>query len=227
MFLLLAFATTIVSGQAPIAGKSVLEKVEWTWADSPAKPDSMLPNILLVGDSITRAYFPDVTLLMAGRANVYLFATSACAGDPRLMKQLEDYFAMQPLFFSVVHFNNGMHGWGYSETAYSAGLAGMVGLLQKDSPRSKLIWGSTTPVHKKTEGGATNERIDARNAAAAAIMQGVGIPVDDQHAWMLPHDDLHADDVHYKPEGSRIQAAKVAHMAASMLPKGSKAPTRP
>ena len=169
-------------------------------------------------DSITRAYFPDVSSLMDGRSNVYLFATSASAGDPRLLKQLDDYFAMEPLFFSVIHFNIGMHGWGYSDTAYAGALPGVVHLLQKESPRSKLIWSSTTPVRKETEAGASNERIDARNAAALAVMQHAAIAVDDQHALMLAHDDLHADDVHYKPEGSRIQAGKVAQMVRSALP---------
>ena len=219
VLLYLSAATTSVFGQTALAGKSVLEKVEWTWADGPAKPDSALPNVLLLGDSITRAYFPDVTSLMAGKANVYLFATSASAGDPRLMKQLNDYFAMEPLDFSVIHFNNGMHGWGYSETAYAAALPAMVGLLEQDSSRSKLIWGSTTPVHKQAESGANNERIDARNAAALAVMKRFAIPVDDQHLLMLTHDNLHTDDVHYQPVGSRIQAEKVGQMVSSALPR--------
>ena len=227
VLLCLSFATIVVPGQTAMTDKSLLEKVEWTWADGPAKPNSALPNVLLIGDSITRAYFPDVTSLMAGQANVYLFATSACAADPRLTKQLNDYFAMEPLYFSVIHFNNGMHGWGYSETAYAEALPGMVHLLQKDAPRSKLIWSSTTPVHKKTEAGASNERIEARNAAARAVMQGAAIAVDDQYSTMLIHDDLHADDVHYKPEGSRIQAEKVAQMVGSVLASGKNRPIRP
>lgn len=56
-------------GQASTTGKSVLEKVEWTWADRPVAPDRNLPNVLLLGDSIARAYFPDVSRLLAGGAN--------------------------------------------------------------------------------------------------------------------------------------------------------------
>jgi hypothetical protein len=217
VFLCFPICVKAASEQNALAGISVLEKTEWTWADRPAKPDSALPNVLLAGDSIARAYFPAVSTLMAGKANVYLFATSASAGDPRLLKQLDDYFVMEPLKFSVIHFNNGMHGWGYSEAAYSEALPAMVRLLQRDSPGSKLIWASTTPLHKNLESGAGNERVAARNAAALDVMKKFSIPVDDQYLLMAAHDDLHADDVHYKPEGCRIEAEQVVRLVTTAL----------
>jgi hypothetical protein len=228
MFVLLFFPVCLkaVSEQSALAGKSVLEKTEWTWADRPVKPDSALPNVLLAGDSIARAFFPAVSTLLAGKANVYLFATSASAGDPRLLKQLDDYFAVEPLKFSVIHFNNGMHGWGYSEAAYAEALPAMVRLLQRDSPGSKLIWASTTPVHKKLESGASNERLEARNAVALAVMKTFSIPVDDQYLLMAAHDDLHADDVHYKPEGCRIEGEQVVRMVITALVANQAGPAR-
>jgi hypothetical protein len=205
-------------GQTSRTEKSILEKVEWTWAERPETADPAIPNVLLVGDSITRAYFPEVAKLLAGKANVYLFATSAAAGDPRLVKQLDNYFAMEHLRFAVVHFNNGMHGWGYSEREYSAGLPAMVRALRQGAPGARLIWASTTPVHKTNKSGADNQRIDARNAAALALMKRLAIPVDDQHLLMYALDDLHSDDVHYKPEGSRVQAQQVAKMVGQLSP---------
>ena len=213
-------AAFAASGQASPGGKSILEKVEWTWAERPATIDPALPNVLLVGDSITRAYFQDVAKLLTGKANVYLFATSAAAGDPRLPKQLHDYFAMEHPIFAVIQFNNGMHGWGYSEAAYSAGLPGMVRALQRGAPGARLIWASTTPVHSTDESGASNDRIDARNAAALNLMKRLAIPVDDQHLLMSAHDDLHAGGVHYKPEGSQIQAQQAAQMVGDSLSRG-------
>jgi hypothetical protein len=197
---------------------SLLEKVEWTWADRAETIDPALPNVLLVGDSITRAYFPDVAKLLAGQANVYLFATSCASGDPRLPGQLHDYFSMQPVSFSVIHFNNGMHGWAYADSAYTASLPDMVSVLRKDQPRSRLIWSSTTPVRADKPGGAANARIDERNAGAAAIMKRAGIPIDDQHLLMESHNDLHADDVHYIPAGSKIQAQQVVETISNLLP---------
>lgn len=64
--------------------RTVTETVEWTWAQRPVAPNPALPNVLLLGDSITRGYYPEVTQKLAGRANCYLFATSAASGDPAI-----------------------------------------------------------------------------------------------------------------------------------------------
>lgn len=197
---------------------SLLEKVEWTWADRAETIDPTLPNVLLVGDSITRAYFPDVTKLLAGRANVYLFATSCAAGDPRLPGQLHDYFSMQPISFSVIHFNNGMHGWAYADSIYISALPEIVAIMRKNQPASRLIWSSTTPMRADKPDGASNPRIDERNAGAAAVMKRAGIPIDDQHLLMSAHNDLHADDVHYNPAGSKLQAQQVFDTISHLLP---------
>jgi len=94
------------------------EEIEWTWEVRPAHVDSKLPNVLLVGDSITRNYYPEVQRQLNQVANVYLMATSASVGDPRLPRQLAEFSAAESVSFKVVHFNNGMHGWNYSEADY-------------------------------------------------------------------------------------------------------------
>jgi len=200
------------------------EKVEWTWSDHSDTLDAKLPNILLVGDSITRAYFPEVAKRFAGKANVYLFATSCSSGDPRLNAQLHMYFETAPSF-RVIHFNNGMHGWDYSETAFAAGLPGMIHELKKESPGSKLIWATITPVRKDNSQGATNERIDARNVPALAVMKHDGIPVDDQHALMEGHGDLHLDDVHFNDKGSEIQGDQAAESIDAVLASSKTLPS--
>ena len=189
----------------------ITEKIEWTWTDRPVAAVPNLPNVLLVGDSITRGYYPEVAKDLSGVANVYLFATSCASGDPRLPGQLRDYFSMMGLKFAVIHFNNSMHGWGYTEQQYAAGLPGMVAALLAGAPRAKLIWASTTPVlHDSAKGESTNARIDERNRMAAAVMRRDGIPTDDQHALMLKHQDLHNGDVHFTAAGSALQAEQVA-----------------
>jgi hypothetical protein len=55
---------------------------------SPHIPSPDLPNILPLSDSITRAYFSQVTKELQGVTNVYLMATSASVGDPRLLRQI-------------------------------------------------------------------------------------------------------------------------------------------
>ena len=76
--------------------------------------------MLLLGDSIARNYFPQVVKDLTGVANVYLMALSTSVGDPRLPRQIAEFAAMENLAFRVVHFNNGMHGWDYTEAQYKA-----------------------------------------------------------------------------------------------------------
>ena len=70
------------------------EEIEWTWEVRPAHVDAKLPNVLLVGDSITRNYYPEVKRQLAKIANVYLFAASTSVGDPRLLHQLAEFSQM-------------------------------------------------------------------------------------------------------------------------------------
>lgn len=197
--------------------QSVTEKIEWTWANRPEHPDSALPNVLLLGDSITRAYYEETSRLLAGHANCYLFATSASSGDPRLPKQIADFWTIAPSF-ALIHFNNGMHGWGYTEPQYAEGLPSLVSTLRRLAPQAVLIWANTTPVRKPTVSGASNARIDARNQLALTLIHQQHIPIDDQNALMLQHQDLHQDDVHFSPAGSAIQAQQVTESILKLLP---------
>jgi lysophospholipase L1-like esterase len=198
----------------------ISEKIEWTWTDRPEITSSSLPNVLLVGDSITRGYYPAVSQQLTGVANVYLFSTSASSGDPRLPRQLHDYFSMMGLSFVVIHFNNGMHGWGYTEPQYAAGLPGMIAALRAGSPHATLVWANTTPVlHDSTKGESTNARINERNRLASACMSQAGLAIDDQNALMLKHPEMHAGDVHFTAEGSALEATQVAAKIREVLRK--------
>jgi lysophospholipase L1-like esterase len=190
--------------------RMVTEKIEWTYTDRPETPDTKLPNVLLVGDSITRAYYKATTEQLKGKANVYYFATSASVGDERLAPQLAEYFRMIGVRFDVVHFNNGMHGWGYTEDEYRKYFPELVTAVRMGAPGGRLVWASTTPVRKDTPGQSSNARIDARNAIAAELIAKSGIAVDDQHALLMQHQDLHSDDVHFTADGSALQGAQVA-----------------
>jgi lysophospholipase L1-like esterase len=212
LFLSLGAAPRHTFAQSPVL---VDEPTEWTWSVRPNHVNPVLPNVLLIGDSITRAYYPQVAKQLAGKANCFLFATSASAGDPRLPGQIDDLFKLYPEQFSVIHFNNGMHGWGYTEPQWSAGVSTLLAQLRQKAPAAKLVWTTITPVLTDDPAGATNPRIDARNQLALALMQPQHVPVDDQHTLMIAHQDLHADRVHFKAEGSTLQADQVVK---SILP---------
>ena len=214
MLLLLANAFPLTAQKL----KSIPEEIEWTWEVRPPHPDPHLPNVLLLGDSISRNYFPQVTKDLAGIANVYLMASSTSVGDPRLPRQIEEFAAMEGVRFSVVHFNNGMHGWGYTEEQYKAAFPQFLRTVHAlvDKPGA-LIWANTTAVRPDATNGATNPRIDERNAIALAAAKSAGIPIDDQHSLMLQHRDLYEDSIHFNSAGASIQGNQAASAIRSAL----------
>jgi hypothetical protein len=214
---LLLFAAIASPLLAQIPG-SITEEMEWTWEVRPSHPDPKLPNVLLLGDSISRNYFPQVTKDLAGVANVYLMASSTSVGDPRLPHQVMEFAAMEKEKFRVVHFNNGMHGWGYNEAQYRAAfpqfLLTVRSLVENGGG---LIWASTTPVREDAIDGATNARVEERNAIALGLVTAAGAQLDDQHALMEQHRSLYEDAVHFSPEGAVIQGDQAASLIRSAL----------
>jgi lysophospholipase L1-like esterase len=194
------------------------EEIEWTWEVRPALADPKLPNVLLLGDSITRAYFPEVGRQLAGVANVYLMASSTSVGDPRLGRQIEEFSKAEGVKFSLVHFNNGMHGWAYSEQEYREAFPDFVSEIRAIAPKAVLIWATTTPVKKETEPGPTNARVDARNAIAESLVKQSGIAIDDQHGLMAKHGDLYLDSVHFNEQGATIEGKQAAELIRRELP---------
>lgn len=211
----LAFVVVALAmAQKPV---SLPEEIEWTWEVRPPDPNPTLPNVLLLGDSITRNYFPEVQKKLAGIANVYLMASSTSVGDPRLEQQIEQFVKMEKVRFRVVHFNNGMHGWAYTEQQYKrefpAFLRVMRSLVKNDT---QLIWASTTPVKSDTVDGATNSRVEERNRIALESVR-TGVAIDDQFSLMRKHSDLYQDSVHFNPAGAAIQGDQAAEMIRSKL----------
>lgn len=214
---ILLLGTPIGALTGPQVGPSKTEEIEWTWEVRPAHTDPKLPNVLLLGDSITRNYYPEVQRELVSTANVYLLATSASVGDPRLLRQLADYATAEPIKFSVVHFNNGLHGSAYSEAEYRESFPSLIAALHALAPKAALVWATTTPVKVDSEPGPTNARIQARNSIAQSFVREDGIGVDDQHGLMAEHPDLYLDGVHYNEQGSKLQGMQAANTIRRLL----------
>jgi hypothetical protein len=194
------------SPHGAIAGEPHIarEGVEWCDVLMPNSGRSDLPRVLLIGDSVTRAYFPAVEKDLAGRAYCARIATSKSVGDPALITEITAIMSEEK--FDVVHFNNGLHGMGYTEDEYKAAFPGFVEAIRKAAPQAKLIWASSTPLRNDD---AKNVRIKARNAIAEVYVRAQAIPIDDQFTLMEPHADLHSDEYHFTPDGSALQAGQV------------------
>jgi hypothetical protein len=214
--LILLAASNLLPAQST---RSLLEDIEWTWEVRPIQYDPKLPNVLLLGDSITRNYYPAVARRLTGKANVYLMATSASVGDPRLALQIADFVTAEAVHFSLVHFNNGMHGWAYSESQYERAFPSFLRAIQDSAPGARLIWTMTTPVKADASPGPTNSRIESRNAIAKTLVQKAGLRIDDQHELMMHHLDTFQDNVHFNEDGAEIQGAQVVATMEGALAK--------
>jgi hypothetical protein len=192
------------------------ENIEWTDVWFPNSNSHDLPRVVLIGDSITRAYYAAVETNLKGKAYCARIATSKATGDPALPAQLAVFLSEAK--FDVVHFNIGMHGWGYSEDEYRKYLPELLSAIRKAAPGAKLIWASTTPVRTDKSPGPSNDRIGARNRIAREFFEKQGIAIDDLGGLMSTHQDLHKDDVHFNDEGSAILAAQVARSIEKLLP---------
>jgi hypothetical protein len=206
--------STSLMAERPV---TIPEEIEWTWEVRPPHPDPNLPNVLLLGDSISRNYFPEVRKNLAGVANVYLMASSTSVGDPRLGNQIKEFAETEKVRFRVVHFNNGMHGWAYTEGQYKAAFPAFLHAVRSLTEKGGvLIWATTTPVRSDATNGATNSRVEERNRIALSFVRP-GIAVDDQFSLMRQHEGLYEDSVHFSHAGAAIQGDQAAKMIRSAL----------
>jgi hypothetical protein len=214
-FLSLAGATP------PDAPPSSRESIEWCdiWISHANKTN--LPRVLLIGDSITRDYYPEVEKRLAGKAYVGRLSSAAFVADPALRQQIQ--MVLSQYKFDVIHFNNGMHGWHYSEADYGRALPALIATIRSNAPQARLIWANTTPLRdgKGANGDPkseySDERVAARNKIADEIMTTQKIPVNDLFTPMLGHPEYHSDNVHFNGQGVQVQAAKVAEAVEKEL----------
>ena len=213
------------AGDAPAADypSSAKESIEWCDIWISHANETNLPRVLLIGDSITRAYYPEVEKHLEGKAYVGRLSSSAFISDPALLKQIE--MVLKEYKFDVIHFNNGMHGWQHSEAEYEKALPKFINTIRTHAPKAKLIWATTTPLRDgkgvtyDTKADYSDERIAARNALAAEIMTTQKIPTIDLNAAVRGHPEYHSDNVHFNREGSQLLATQVCTAVEELLPR--------
>jgi acyl-CoA thioesterase-1 len=219
-------------------------------AQEPKKPqedwnvavDPQLPNVLILGDSISIGYTLQVRKLLAGKANVFRPMNHSgdkpdnCEGTTKAVAELTHWLGDKK--WSVIHFNLGLHDMKHVKKAgtaqnsqnpedpkqadipqYTANLEKIVEQLQ--ATKAKLIFATTTPV---PEGyNKMRDRTDPPlyNAAAVKVMQSHQIPVNDLFAFVEPQLTKwqNAKDVHFKPVGSQALAEQVAAEIQQALAK--------
>lgn len=204
-----------------------------------------LPNVLIIGDSISIGYTPEVRELLRGKANVFRpmapngKAAANCRSTTIGLKELQNWLGTTK--WDVIHFNWGLHDLCYRNPSaknqgnrdkehgkievplpeYERNLETLVAELEKTGAR--LIWASTTKVPEGEAGRFVGDEVKY-NEAARRVMAKHGIPIDDLYALSLkvPQTEwLAAGNVHFKPEGYRRLAEQVTHTIERYLPPAS------
>jgi hypothetical protein len=220
-FLFAVSFTLLASAQPANYPPSAKESIEWCDIWVSHANETNLPRVLLIGDSIARAYYPEVEKHLESKAYVGRLSSSAFISDPVLLKQIE--MVLGQYKFDVIHFNNGMHGWQHSEKEYKKAFPKFLETIQKYAPNAKLIWADTTPLKVSpnlsadNQTQATDERIAARNAIALKFVRAKEIPVDDLNTPMRGHPEFHSDNVHFNDQGVALQSAQVAAQIEPLL----------
>jgi acyl-CoA thioesterase-1 len=193
------------------------------------KEESRLPRVLLIGDSISMYYTPEVRERLRGKASVYRIPDNG--RSTKVALDDIDYW-LGDGNWSVIHFNWGLHDIvdlpdgkrNVPIDVYEANLSALVKKLQATGAR--LIWASTTPV---PEGSRSRHEQDvlAYNARAMKIMEKNRIPINDLHAFVIALSKADANkeklqfpaNVHFRPEGSSDLGIEVARNIADALRK--------
>ncbi len=215
----------------PEAGSKAETAKDPGWA---FQPDANLPNVLLLGDSISIGYTLEVRKRLAGKANVFRAMDAHgrkvmnCNGTTFGLARLDSWLGDRK--WDVIHFNWGLHdlkhvdpkkGGQPSSRAtdpvqaplpkYTANLEALVKRLKATG--AKLIFATTTPVPAGCTNPLREPEAPARyNEAALAIMKTHGVRVNDLYAFALPRLEKIQlpKNVHFTPEGSEQLAGEVA-----------------
>jgi acyl-CoA thioesterase-1 len=199
--------------------------------DKPATPPVIppnphnLPQVLLIGDSISSGYYHSVAKALEGKAVV---AKSSDNGESTAVgvKKIDGWLGDTK--WDVIHFNWGvwdMYGWQYaaddrSPAMYAQRLDTLVVRMKKTGAR--LIWATTTPVPPKPESTMlkrwkTEVVIDQDlerqyQEEALQVMKKHNVQVNDLYALLKPRrSEFQADDdVHFSGGGSALMAGQVA-----------------
>ena len=193
--------------------------------------DPSLPNVLLIGDSISIGYTLPVREQLKGKANVYRPPVN-CGATIRGVEQIDEWLGDTD--WSVIHFNFGLHDLKYVDADgkmasppesgtqfvpiedYEPNLDRIVTRLERT--RAHLIWCSTTPVPEGSNGRIKGDA-DRYNEAASRVAASHNLAVDDLYSFAyarLGSIQLPAN-VHFTEDGSAILGGQVVTTIATAL----------
>lgn len=215
VFILLFCCASIFAQQ-----KVLREYIEWSDVWIPGANQTDLPRVLLIGNSITRGYSRKVEAALKGKAYVGRLSNSKSVGDPALIDELA--VILKNTKFDIIHFNNGLHGFDYTEEEYDKSFPQLIKVIRKYAPKAKLIWATITPVRTgedMKELAPITERLKVRNQIALKHINRAGIEVNDLWKTVIDYPEYYAggDGTHPAEVGYSVLAAQVVKVLGKEL----------
>ncbi len=191
----------------------------------------MTAKVVLIGDSIRLGYQETVRRELTGLAEVWAPEENGETSRNVLAHLPEWVLSQGP---TMVHLNCGLHDVKRAPDTnallvpleeYRANVRQLLEQVRQGTPAT-VIWATTTPVneawHQAQKSFARfNADIRAYNAAAVAIAQALGLPVDDLFTVVMDAGRdryLSADGVHFTDEGYELLGKVVADVIKKALP---------
>jgi hypothetical protein len=207
------------------------------------EPVAKLPKVFIYGDSISIGYTEYVRQSLTDKACVYrLHRNGGSSND--FIEYMEQFRKgmFQPELkegwdfeWDIIHFNVGLHDLKYlhnrnldkvngeqvsSLEDYANNLKEIVEYLKSAYPNAKLVFATTTPVPEGEPGRLVGDAKRYNKVARKVLKKYKDVKVNDLYQFSLPVIEQYAQspgNVHYLPEGSRLQGIEVANVLASEL----------
>ena len=226
---------------------STAEKKPAQWA---FKADPKLPNVLILGDSISIGYTLETREQLKGKANVFRpikkdkNRPENCSGTINGIRHIDRWLAMQKKW-DVIHFNWGLHDLKHIQPdtnkisnsfedprqaepeAYRRNLEAIVKKLKATG--AKLIFATTTPYPAGCKPARLPADADLYNDIATEVMKANHIQINDLNKLVKGQLGKLQNEVnvHFNAAGNKVLSKKVASVIEVALdnPK-SKAPLK-
>jgi hypothetical protein len=206
-----------------------------------SRNDPALPNVLIIGDSISIGYTAAVTRLLAGTANVERVPEN-CQSTVYALANIKKWLGGRR--WDVIHFNWGIWDLHHLDgerfavggrvrttpEQYRRNLVMLLGFLKATD--AQLIWASTTPVSQPTDparelNAVDGEDVPVYNSVAKKVMKQNRVQIDDLFRAVSPHVGKYWQDdhVHFNAAGDEFLAQQVAQSIRTAIDqRDSRAP---
>ncbi|QDT08121.1 SGNH/GDSL hydrolase family protein [Planctomycetes bacterium K23_9] len=201
-------------------------------AFQPPEIQEGLPNVLLIGDSISIGYMVPARQELKGIANVFRPSTN-CGPTTNGVAKVDAWVGDRK--WDVIHFNFGLHDLKYmgpkgqnladpqsaeskpqvSIDDYAANLTTIAKRLKKTG--ATVIWRQTTPVPEGAKGRVVGDSRQYNEVAAKVMEEVGGIQTDAMFDFATKEVQTLPANVHYSKEGSAKLGAHVADVVKQAL----------